>query len=247
MTDYIPTGWTMDDFAIEHHAYYESRAQVLTTPAQLRQMRQLVNAWEWHEGYGQGGENPHRAADVWVPLWRPLTSSDHAYQAASGKLVNRQPDIVFVAVKTQRSDRWFVVKCSHEQVSARTLNTLCREAGIRRAVPARFQTNAGGRGRFELPWLWLEPLEVFDTCLVADEQDDSVGRMANEWAQELRTAWALEGDGFGDGDLVLVEPERMLWLSAARSDDDGTAAVEEVLDRLAAVEDAAAEEAALGR
>lgn len=229
----------LGDWDMEHSHTYEGNVEVLDG-ARWRRAAQLVNAWEWlpttvddqGKEHRQGGENPYRHEAGWVPL-------------ADGMCIQ--------VIWSEASQTWLLMKCEMVQLTAKELNAKFRSIKVRRSVPARFARNPHSGGRYELTWMWLEPLEMW----VSDNQprwrdiDQDNGDIAvthaEHWAQELRTDWELEGEAgnYRWQQELLVEPDKLEWLKASVT-ASGEAVLDAALDRLAELEDVAREEAALG-
>lgn len=219
------------DETLDKTLYYEVRAQVLQDGAELAQMRRLVNEWEWRPGHGQGGHHPHRLEEVYVPLWRPLTSGDRWYQDQTSRLVRRAPDLVLVAVET-RSGRVFVVKCSYEELSARQMVSMVAEAGLSRTVARKTAQGPDGTV-YEVPWTWFDPIEVVEVDTDSwDLMDlDPAVDVANRWGSELRQEWSAETD-HSIGDDILLSPDQMPQRANPEADE-----LAAVLDAVAQFQD----------
>lgn len=221
---YTPSSHALGDYDLEHFHGYESTSEVLDG-SRLEAMRRIVNAWEWL-GTGQGGENPHRHEAGWFPVG----------------------DMVITVVRGPATGHWLAVKCDRQEITAKEFNRLTR-----RAVPRRMRRNPDGVGSYEMGYTWLEPLECWTAGSGFDLPDVEINyengeecvQHASNWAQELRTAWALEEEGSGWDRELSVDPHRMEWLRRS-VEADAEATLDEALERLATLEDVAREEAALG-
>lgn len=230
---------------------YESAARVLEG-GRRASMARLVNAWEWHErtadGSPQGGENPYAHPEGWVNVFGPDWVDGFGHRRPGSW------DFTIRVVFGPNTRRWYVVKCEPIHLPAKAYQARLREVGIERTIPRRMRPNpctckpvrtgCAKHGRYELPWLWMEPLEMFpqgfadgfDLSLSSDTDVDDAIRAAKAWAAELRHDWMVEEDGYGGGQEILVAPERMLAFERIAGGDDGTAAIEAVIDAVAAMD-----------
>lgn len=232
------TGSSVTEDLDQSH-YFEHTSRVLEG-GQRRSMATVLNAWEWlprgADDKPAGGENPWRHPEGWVNVYGPDWHDGH------GQLRPGSWDFTILVVLGPSTGRWYVVKAEPVHLPARAYAARLRDIGIHRSIPRRMRRNPDGvKGSYELPWLWLEPLEVAAVSYFQDECDDGAAddalHDAKRWAAELRETWALEEEGFAGGREILVSPERMEAVSRAASNDDGTAA----LEAIEAIVDAAAE------
>lgn len=207
--EYVADSWTVSPWEGEHNHDFEWHAEVLDG-RRLNTMRRMANAWEWHEGHGNGGENPHRHPDGWVPVYRDSPTPEFVILVLQGQPRKYHggwdPDTGHEMLPGE--GLWYVVKADYQQVSAREFNRLTH-----RAVARRLQKNPVTRTSYEVPWLWLEPIEMSADYHVSGE--DAV-QAAKAWAAELRASWSLEWNPEDREHRylseLLVEPAKMAAL-----------------------------------